>query len=152
MNEILEKIDWNILNTYVDNDLIIANKHPLYNMWILNYSPKAQFKKIWDLYTSSCRGLVIDANGNILARCMKKFKNYEEHDPSEIDMTKQFEIFEKMDGSYICLFYYAPTMEWIITSRGSFISEQAIEAKKMIDTSIYDKLNKENTYIFEIIY
>ena len=150
--KILEKIDWNVLKSYVDNSLIIANKHPEYDIWILNYSPKVQFKKFWDLYTSSCRGLVIDAEGNILARCMKKFKNYEEHDPSEIDMSQEFEIFEKMDGSYISLFYYIPRMEWIVASRGSFISEQAIEAKKLIDSSIYDKLNKNFTYIFEIIY
>lgn len=150
--KLLEKIDWNVLKSYVDNSLIIANKHPEYDIWILNYSPKVQFKKFWDLYTSSCRGLVIDAEGNILARCMKKFKNYEEHDPSEIDMSQEFEIFEKMDGSYISLFYYIPRMEWIVASRSSFISEQAIEAKKLIDSSIYDKLNKNFTYIFEIIY
>ena len=84
--EILEKIDWNVLNDYISNDLITINKHPEYNLWILNYSPKAQFKKFWDIYTKSCRGLVIDEDGNIIARPFQKFKNIEEHDPSEIDM------------------------------------------------------------------
>jgi RNA ligase len=150
--KILEKIDWTVLKNYIDNSLIIANKHPEYDIWILNYSVKVQSKKFWDEYTMSCRGMIIDADGNILARPFQKFKNYEEHDPSEIDMTQEFEIFEKMDGSLIILFYYAPRMEWIITSRGSFISEQAIEAKNLIDNSIYDKLNKNFTHIFEIIY
>jgi RNA ligase len=150
--EKLEKVDWNILNTYIDNNFIIANKHSEYDIWILNYSPKAQFKKFWDIYTMSCRGLIVDADGNILARPFQKFKNYEEHDPSEIDMTQDFEIFEKVDGSLIILFYYKLHMQWIIASRGSFISEQALEAKKMIDSNTYDILNKENTYIFEILY
>jgi RNA ligase len=151
-NKILERVDWKVLNDYIDNNLIMANKHPEYDIWILNYSPKAQSKKFWDEYTLSCRGLVIDAEGKILARPFKKFRNMEEHLPSEIDMSKKFEIFEKMDGSLIILFYYEPRMEWIVASRGSFISEQKLEAEKMLDASVFDKLNKRLTHLFEIIY
>jgi len=150
--KLLEKIDWLVLNDYIENSLIVANKHPEYDIWILNYSPKVQSKRVWDEYTISCRGLVIDAKGNILARPFQKFMNFEEHDPSEIDMSMDFDIFEKMDGSLIILFYYHARMEWILASRGSFISEQSIEAKKMIDVNIYDTLSKNLTYLFEIIY
>jgi RNA ligase len=150
--KLLEKIDWNVLKSYIDNSLIIANKHPEYDIWILNYSPKVQSKRFWDEYTLSCRGLVIDVEGNILARPFQKFKNLEEYDPSEIDMSQEFDIFEKMDGSLIIVFYYKPQMKWIVASRGSFISEQCLEAQKMIDLNIYDKLNKDYTYLFEIIY
>jgi len=148
----LAKVDWNVLNTYIDNNLIIKNKHPEYDIWILNYAPKTQAKKYWDEYTMSCRGMVIDAEGNILARPFQKFKNYEEHDPSEIDMSMPFNIFEKMDGSLIIVFYYEPRMTWIVASRGSFISEQSLEAEKMIDAKIYGHLNTKCTYLFEIIY
>jgi len=150
--EMLKKVDWNLLNTYIDNSHIVANKHPQYDIWILNYSPKAQSNKFWDIYTLSCRGLVIDVDGNILARPFQKFKNYEEHNPSEIDMSQEFDIFEKMDGSLIIVFYYVPRMEWIVASRGSFISEQCMEAKKMIDVNIYNKLKTDCTYLFEVIY
>ena len=149
--KMLEKIDWNVLNEYIEQSLIVANKHPEYDIWILNYSPKAQSKRFWDEYTMSCRGMVIDAEGNILARPFQKFKNYEEHDPSEIDMSKDFEIFEKMDGSLIIVFYYEPRMQWIIASRGSFISEQSIEATKMIGLKT-NKLNTNCTYLFECLY
>lgn len=150
--KILEKIDWILLQEYIDNGLIVANKHPEYDIWILNYSPKVQSKKIWDDYTLSCRGMVIDVNGNILARPFSKFKNFEEHDPSEIDMSKKYEIFEKMDGSLIILFFYEEIMQWIIASRGSFISEQVIKARQMIDANTYYSLNRKCTYLFEIIY
>lgn len=151
---ILKKVDWNVLNTYIDNNLIIANKHLEYDIWILNYSPKVQSKKFWDEYTISARGLVVDKEGNILARPFQKFFNFEEHDPSEIDMSLEYEIFEKVDGSLIILFYYEPHMQWIVASRGSFISEQALEAQKMLNAklNILDKLNKNFTYLFEIIY
>ena len=150
--KMLLKVDWDVLNTYIDNKFIVANKHPEYDIWILNYSVRVQGMKFWDEYTSSCRGLVIDAEGNILARPFQKFKNLEEYLPSEIDMSKNFEIFEKLDGSLIIVFYYEPRMEWIIASRGSFISEQSLEAKKMLNASIFDILSKIDTYLFEIIY
>ncbi len=150
--KILEKLDWKVLQTYIDNGLILANKHPEYNIWILNYTPKTQSKGFWDEYTLSCRGLVIDDGGAILARPFQKFKNLEEHDPSEIDMSQTYEVYEKMDGSLIILFYYEPQMKWMIASRGSFISEQVQEAQKMFDFSIFDRLNVDYTYLFEIIY
>jgi hypothetical protein len=149
--KMLEKIDWKVLNEYIEQSLIVANKHPEYDLWILNYSPKAQSKRFWDEYTMSCRGMVIDANGKILARPFQKFKNYQEHDPKEIDLTRPYVIYEKMDGSLIIVFYYEPRMTWIVASRGSFISEQSIEATKMLGLK-YEKLNTNFTYLFEILY
>lgn len=152
----LEKIDWNILNEYINNNLIIANKHPEYDIWILNYSPKVQYKGEWDEYTLSCRGLAIDSEGNILGRPFKKFKNIEEHNPNDIDLSIPYEVFEKMDGSLIIVFYYNKINKWIIASRGSFISEQALVAKEILNSlsnvDVYNKMNVSYTYLFEILY
>lgn len=150
--KLLKKINWKVLREYIDNNLILANKHPEHDIWILNYAPKAQAKGFWDEYTLSCRGMVVDADGNILARPFQKFKNFEEHDPSEIDMTQPFEIFEKLDGSLIILFYYEKIMQWMVASRGSFISEQVQKAKKQFKQGVFGKLDKNKTYLFETIY
>ena len=104
-------VDWDVLNKYIDEGLIMSNKHPEYDIWILNYSPKVQAKRLWDEYTLACRGLVIDEKGNILARPFQKFKNVEEYDESEIPSNLKFDVFEKMDGSLIVLFYYKPYKE-----------------------------------------
>jgi len=157
----LEKIDWKVLQEYIDKKLIIINKHPEYDLWILNYSKETQFTKAWDEYTLSCRGLVIDADGNIIARPFEKFMNYEEYDPSKIDWLQDFDAFEKMDGSLIILFYYRSVSKWIVASRGSFTSEQALEAQKMLRVFlkyvddykfIVGILNTYFTYLFEILY
>jgi RNA ligase len=149
----IAKVDWKILTEeYINNNLITANKHYEYDLWILNYTPKAQSKKIWDEYTLSCRGLVIDSDGNIIARPFIKFFNYEELEPGVIDMTQKYEIFEKMDGSMIELFYYENKMTWMTTTRGSFISEQSVEAWKMVNDELLSKLDKTKTYVFEILY
>jgi RNA ligase len=83
----------------------------------------------------------------VVARPFKKFFNIEEgkHTP-----TSEFEVFDKMDGSCIILFYY--NNEWIFATRGSFTSAQAIKAKELSFKYPLDELDKNNTYVFEIIY
>jgi hypothetical protein len=56
-----------------------------------------------------------------------------------------------MDGSLGILFYYRG--EWVVTTRGSFTSDQAIRAKKILDEKYnLDLFNWKHTYLFEIIY
>jgi len=149
---LISNIDWDILNVYINKNLIIANKHPEYDLWLLNYSPKVSFGRCWDLFSLSSRGMVIDANGNIIARCLKKFFNYNEPNPYDIDLNQSYKIFDKIDGSTMHLFWYDHINQWIIASRDSFISEQVIEAQKILKLKSYDILDKKFTYIFEIIY
>ena len=149
--EVLLKVDWNVLNTYIENKKIIANKHPEYDIWILNYSKETAFERAWDIYTLSCRGLVVDAEGNVLARPYMKFFNYEEV-VETVNINRPFEAYEKMDGSLIILFYYAKTQEWLVASRGSFISDQAVMARKIVEDKIDTiLLSSAHTYIFELI-
>lgn len=152
--KIIEKFDWNLLNKYIEEGLIYANKHKLYDLWILNYTPLTTYGRLWNDYSLACRGLVIDGDGNVIARPFPKFKNYEEHDPSEIDLSEPYEIFEKMDGSLGILFFYNVTKEWMLATRGSFESEQAIEGMKILRSKItnWNVLNKNCTYLFEIIF
>jgi T4 RnlA family RNA ligase len=147
---ILEKIEWNILNTYINNKLIKANKHPEYDIWILNYTPETQFNQCWDVYTMSCRGMVIDIEGNIISRCISKFFNIEEYKSEKIP-NESFEVYDKIDGSYITMFLY--NKEWIFASRGSFASDQAILAKKIFSDKYKNKvlLNENYNYIMELI-
>jgi len=52
--------------------------------------------------------------------------------------------------------YYEPTPkrkgEWILATRGSFTSPQAIKGKEILDRHDISALRKDNTYLFEIIY
>lgn len=145
----MDKIDWNVIHEYRERGLLFLNKHPKYDLFILNYSPKVQFSGAWDSITRICRGLIVDKEGFIKARPFEKFFNIEEN---KHIATKEFEIYEKMDGSLGILFYYDIKDEWIIATRGSFSSDQAIEATKLLKKYNLEYLNKEFTYLFEIIY
>jgi RNA ligase len=52
--------------------------------------------------------------------------------------------------------YWVPTPktkgEWVLSTRGSFTSEQSIKGFEMLENYNYEKLHKDYTYLFEIIY
>lgn len=146
------KIDTIELDKWVSSRYITRQKHPTEDLYIYNYTPKAQFEKVWNEYTLMCRGLILDSQGNIKSRPFGKFFNLSETDPSLIPSDEKFEVFEKMDGS-LGISYFANGKLQIAT-RGSFTSDQAQEANKMLleDYLSLLKLDPSLTYLFEIIY
>ena len=143
-------INLEILENYFNKGLLYKQRHPYHNLLIWNYTPYVQFGKLWDDITIQCRGLVTDFEGNVVSWCFKKFFNMEEHTDEEIPK-EPFEVFEKMDGSYVSIFRYND--ELIFTSRGSFnsdvsnIAEKVFMSKYMNNTSI----KFDVTYILELI-
>ncbi len=138
-----------LLKQMIDEGYVMVQKHPNADLFIYNYSRKCQYERNWNEITLLTRGLILDGDMNIVARPYKKFFNIEEHTPEQIP-NLPFEIYEKLDGSLGILFNYKN--EWIIASRGSFTSDQAIKATEMLKNYDMSNLNKEYTYIFEIIY
>ena len=138
-----------ILEKYYADGLLHKQIHPRLDLTIWNYSQKVQYERLWDDITLQCRVLVTNSKGDIVARPFKKFFNYDEHKPEDIP-NEDYVVYEKMDGSLGILFNYEN--EWIMTTRGSFTSPQAIKGKELLGKYPLDKLNKNNTYLFEIIY
>jgi T4 RnlA family RNA ligase len=136
-----------ILEEYLQKDLIVRQSHPDLPLYIWNYSRKTQYEGLWDEVTLTCRALVTDHDGNIVARSFKKFFNLEEgkHTP-----TKDFKVFKKEDGSLILVFQY--NGEWVFASKGSFTSDQAIAAENLFYKLNYHKYldNEECTHLFEL--
>lgn len=138
------------LEKMIEDKYISVQKHPTEELYIYNYTQKAQYDKVWNEDTLSCRGLIMDGMGTVMARPFKKFFNLEEVEgkiPS-----KDFIAWEKYDGSLGILYWIGELPH--IATRGSFISDQAREATKILwetvqDFSIFDRTK---TYLFEIIY
>lgn len=135
------------LNKYYEDGLLYKQVHPTLPLTIWNYSESVQYEKKWDEITLSCRGLVTDNEGNVVARPFKKFFNIEEnkHTPTE-----EFDVYEKMDGSLGILFNYKG--EWVLATRGSFTSDQSVKGTELLQKYDYNRLNPDYTYLFEIIY
>ena len=99
------KYDLTILADYISKGLVIKQNHPTLPLAIYNYSRECQYNGMWDDITLNCRGLVLDTEGNVVAKPFPKFFNYEEHKPEDIP-NEYFEVYEKMDGSLGIFFYY----------------------------------------------
>ena len=142
------------LNTYFENGLLSKQSHPNLPLTIWNYTEKVQYDGIWDDVTLQCRGLITEnVTGNVLVRPFNKFFNYEElvgkgFIPSKGDYVY---IQDKMDGSLGILFNYED--EWVMATRGSFTSEQAIKGLEIVKSMYFlDSWLKEYAYLVEIIY
>jgi len=142
------------LNTYFENGLLSKQSHPSLPLTIWNYTDKVQYDGVWDDVTLQCRGLITEnVTGNVLVRPFNKFFNYEElvgkgFIPSKGDYVY---IQDKMDGSLGILFNYDD--EWVMATRGSFTSEQAIKGLEIVKSMYFlDSWLKEYAYLVEIIY
>ena len=143
-------IDINILNKYIEDGLVVKNDHPTLPLSIYNYSRTCQYEGKWNDITKMCRGLILDKEGNVIAKAFDKFFNYEELTLNDIP-EEYFEVFEKLDGSLGILFWYQG--KWILASKGSFTSDQAIKGRKILDNKYnVEVLLKGYTTVVEIIY
>jgi RNA ligase len=144
------KYNLEVLEEYIEKGLVIKQNHPTLPLSIYNYSRTCQYDGMWDDITLNCRGLVLDLDGNVIAKPFPKFFNYEEHKPEDIP-NESFEVYEKMDGSLGIFFHYEG--EWHMATRGSFTSEQAIKGMEIAKKYNYDRFCVPGfTYLFEIIY
>ena len=140
------------LKQLISDDYINVQKHPTADLYIYNYSPKAQYDRVWNEHTLACRGLIMNELYEVMARPFKKFFNLGETENQYIP-NEPFEVYEKMDGSLGILYWLAESP--FIATRGSFVSEQAKFATELLHTKYADSiplLDKTKTYLFEIIY
>lgn len=144
------------LHKYHNEGLLMKQTHPTLPLTIWNYTPKVQYESLWDEVTIQCRGLITeDTNGKVLVRPFKKFFNYEEVVGKGVIPSKGDYVYiqEKMDGSLGILFNYEG--EWIMATRGSFTSEQAIRGMEILKRKypVFDRAwSQEYAYLVEIIY
>ncbi|MBC7813632.1 MAG: T4 RnlA family RNA ligase [Burkholderiales bacterium] len=129
---------------------ISEHEHPDGGLFIFNYTQKAQYENVWTSDTLNCRGLILTADGTIVARSMRKFFNYGQWLP--MPGTHIVSVAEKVDGSLGILFQHKD--EYHITTRGSFVSDQAQWATDWFRQNAINPegLDDSLTYMFEIIY
>ena len=143
-----------ILERYVKDGWLISQTHQTLPLTIYNYSQATQYSSKWDEVTLACRGLITDdLTGKVIIRPFSKFFNYEEVNSSEIPWNSSNYVYvqEKMDGSLGILFNYSG--EWILSTRGSFTSDQAIRGMEILKSKyILDAFEPSVAYLCEILY
>lgn len=137
------------LDQALQQGLVTERKHPEHRLWIYNYTKFAQYSREWSEVTLNCRGLIVDHLGKIVARGPRKFFNYGEEGSPEINSDTQVRVTKKFDGSLGILSRHEGQI--IVSTRGSFESEQAILWQKMVDTEDYSRLTEKISDEFSVI-
>lgn len=159
--KIEEYLDTDLLKKRIADGYIICRSHPKDNkLLIYNYTKQCQIEWVWDDVITKCRGLICYDN-TIIARPIDKFFELDHYDVEFFESRKgeKYEITEKLDGS-LGIFYYVRHDLYGISTMGSFTSNQAIFATKLLNSRYKDTLEfniiesakKGYTILFEIIY
>ncbi len=160
MLQLNDWLDVRALEAHVENRVIAKRHHPDAPLHLYDYTAKAQYERIWTPETLACRGLIVHDDGRVWSRPFGKFFNAGEHDGPEsslgsLPVHEQFSVFDKLDGSLGIAYRNPLSGQICISTRGSFISDQALHATDIVRTrySSLDSVIPENeTWLFEIIY
>lgn len=145
-----------LIEQMVAEGYINVEKHPSEDIYIYNYSKTCSLEGKWNEATLQCRGVIVDKDYNVLARPFQKFFNYEEIEDKSTIPGGAATAFEKIDGS-LGITYWIDDVPYIAT-RGSFKSDQAIHATKVLhekygrEIEVIKHLRHSHTFLFEIVY
>lgn len=147
-------LDTDKLEDLILNKRINVQVHPDLPLRVYNYSNMAQFANEWSHEERVCRGLIVGPDDEIVARGPSKFFNYGQPGAPEVAMDSHVNVTTKEDGSLGIGWHYAG--HYGVATRGSFASDQAIHATKILSTddkaSILWGQERGTTRIWEIVY
>lgn len=142
MSEFEKRVEQGYLRKSEKGDLVLYG-----------YTDACTFDRAWDEYTRIARGLILNKNtGEVVAKPFPKFFNLGEMEETFLNNLPNlsYKVSEKLDGSLGIIFNHND--EWHVSTRGSFYSDQAKEAKSILEQYDLDGLAKNITLLVEIIY
>jgi len=156
-------LDLNELNEMIAQKYVRVQVHPVLPLSIFNYTEHAQFDRVWNDVTRLCRGLIVrhdeEDDDEVIARPYSKFFNHGEPDAPVLDLDAPAHVSDKRDGSLGIFFPLGNGLRVIhpggisVATRGSFMSEQAVRATKMLREKYPDYRPQDGiTTLTEIVY
>ncbi len=136
--KLYDLIDKDLLEEMIEKQYINVQTHPELGYKIYSYSKSCSLNGVWNEATEQCRGLIVDAGNNIIARPFRKFFNIEEiADKNVMPNELPKRIFEKKDGS-LGIMYWDKDCHPYISTKGSFNSDQAKWATDFMYNCVLD--------------
>jgi hypothetical protein len=126
---LFDKEWFELLDKMIEEKYVSVQKHPETDYYIYNYTQNAQFDRMWNDVTKTCRGLILDGNRNIIARPFSKFFNYSELPLNEIpsghftftDKHSQIETLETL-VKILCNLTYSSNFNFTLKSLSNFMT------------------------------
>lgn len=143
-------LDPDALARHVANGTVRATPAPELGLTVYKYSPMVPAMRLWDQVTLTCRGIIFDDDGRLVARPFSKFFNLSEHADGEIDINATGLVMDKIDGSLGIGFHRDGA--WHVSTQGSARSEHAVFATGLMRAAYADTRVVDGwTPLFEII-
>lgn len=117
------------------------------NLLLFSYTKEVAYEGNWTFFERICRGLILNTDGEIIARPFDKFFNWEQD--GYISSGNIVAVSEKLDGSLGILYRQDG---YKLATPGSFDSEQAIWGTEFLKRYDLSDLPEDLTLLFEIIY
>lgn len=145
-------LDVDLLASHVENGFVTKRTHDELDLSIYNYSPLTDVLNNWDSVTMKTRGLIVNSENMVVARSFDKFFNYSQLTRKNVDLnlTEQGTIMSKEDGSLGIAFVYNGL--WHVSTRGSFHSDMAKHATKIMREKYSDTPYDGFSLLVEIVY
>lgn len=141
------------LELLIELGYIYKTKHPIFPLWLYNFTTKCKIHKNWNYTTLSCRGLILDEAGKIIARPFKKFFERKDVYPEIIDLLPMEKIVtEKLDGALGISYKYKGN--YYICCKNNFKHYSGTIATDILYNTLYfNQLQdiEKHTVLFEII-
>ena len=135
----------------VESGHVRLQRHPSRPYVIYNYTEACQYAGAWTPVTLACRGLIVDADGVVLARPLIKFFNHDQPQAPVLDPRAAVTVTDKADGSLGIL--YRDGDRLAVATRGSFASDQARHATEVLRTRYAGFAPPDGlTVLVEIVY
>lgn len=158
------RIDRSIFDKYIRKGYFTLEKHPDADLYIYGYSSVPRDTSThWDRISRKMRGLILNSDGEIIARSFEKFFTFRRYlSDNKILLSEgqianlpnlPFKVHEKLDGT-LGILYWINDTPYIATQR-SFSSIKAKRATEILHNkyhNVFGKLKKDRTYLFEALY
>jgi RNA ligase len=143
-----------LLAQMVAEKMVAIKQHDTEPLRLLSYTDRAAYERVWNDCTRGCRGLIVDADNNVVARPFSKFFGIGEPEAPQFAAHTLVYVSDKRDGSLGIVY---PIGEgWAVATRGSFHSPQAEHAtQKFRDGLLSGELSPPESGVtdcYEIIF
>ena len=129
-----------------------SDKYP--GLFVLKYSKTVFYDDLWNEYLEECRGTVVDADFNVVARPFTKIYNYGiEKNAPVIDPNEIVTAFRKINGFMVSVTWY--NNDLLVSTTGSLEGPYVDMARELINVDKYRTVCRSNpnlTFMFECVH
>lgn len=152
-------MDRNQLREFVEANPKLVKMRPAGDgMFVLKYSKKVFFDNLWNEFLEECRGTIVDADFNLIARPFTKIYNYGiEAKAPVLDPATPVTAYRKVNGFMVAMTWHRGDI--LVSTTGSVDSPYVVMAREMMlrhqcweDWQLAVRGAKDFTLMFECVH